>query len=289
MRYALKKWSKKVDLVHAHWLIPQGIMQATIKTTPYIVTGHGGDVTSLNIPIMKQMKRKCLQNAKAITVVSEALRGYVMDMYPNSKTSIVSMGCNTKNFSSSLRKEDYFAQGEKKVILFVGRLAEKKGVTYLIEAMKNIDHAVLHIVGKGNLEDDLRVQAESLQDRVVFDGAKNHEELPAIYASADVFVAPSITARDGDKEGFGLVILEAMASGVPVVASNSGGIPDIIQHQENGLLTREKDPLDIAEKINLILNDDALKERLVAQGFQTAKMYDYETIAEKYHDIFERG
>jgi glycosyltransferase involved in cell wall biosynthesis len=78
-----------------------------------------------------------------------------------------------------------------------------------------------------------------------------------------------------------------MASGVPVVASNSGGIPNIIQHTKNGLLTREKDPLDIAEKINSILNDDDLKARLVAHGSETVRRYDYETIAEKYCDIFE--
>lgn len=285
LHHQLKKRSKEFDVVHAHWLIPQGIMQMSVKDTPYIVTGHGGDVTSLNKGILKSMKLKCLERAKAITVVSDALQDYVKQLYPNQKTSIIPMGCDVSRFSSEHRKENFFGQGDRKVVLFVGRLAEKKGVTYLIDAMKKVDNAVLVIVGKGDLEPGLRQQAEALGDKVVFAGPKTHDELPEIYASADVFVAPSVTAADGDKEGFGLVILEAMASGVPVVASRSGGIVDIVKDEENGLLCDEKDVEKLSVNISRVLEDEALSAKLKTAAGHTVEQYSYDNISKRYNDI----
>lgn len=285
LHHQLKKRSKEFDVVHAHWLIPQGIMQMSVKDTPYIVTGHGGDVTSLNKGILKSMKLKCLERAKAITVVSDALQDYVKQLYPNQKTSIIPMGCDVSRFSSEHRKENFFGQDDRKVVLFVGRLAEKKGVTYLIDAMKKVDNAVLVIVGKGDLEPGLRQQAKALGDKVVFAGPKTHDELPEIYASADVFVAPSVTAADGDKEGFGLVILEAMASGVPVVASRSGGIVDIVKDEENGLLCDEKDVEKLSVNISRVLEDEALSAKLKTAAGHTVEQYSYDNISKRYNDI----
>ena len=82
-KHYLKKYSKRVDLVHAHWIIPQGIMQSGIRNVPYIVTGHGGDVTSLNVWPISKMKIKTLKNAKYITTVSEALENYIQDFFYN--------------------------------------------------------------------------------------------------------------------------------------------------------------------------------------------------------------
>lgn len=288
MHRTLKSYSKEVDLVHSHWIIPQGIMQASIKNTPYIVTGHGGDVTSLNMWPVKELKRKTLENAKYITAVSGALAEYIQKFYPNDKTSVIPMGCDTTAFDKRNKRVNFFGQGDKKAILFVGRLAEKKGVTYLIEAMKEVDDAVLYIVGKGNLEEQLKEQAIELGDKVVFVGPKTHQELPEIYASADVFVAPSITARDGDKEGFGLVIIEAMASGIPVVASRSGGIVDIITDGENGLLCEEKNVKQLSEAIKLVLHDCNLRNRLVQMGYKTATENSYDNVGRRYKEIIEQ-
>ncbi len=278
--FKLKKLLPNYEVVHAHWIIPQGIVQGFFDK-PYIVTGHGGDVTSLNKGIIKALKRRTLKNASHVTTVSSALLEEVNKIYRVTNADIISMGCNVKNFDSSFRKENFFEQGNKKVILFVGRLAEKKGVTYLIEAMKQVD-AKLIIAGGGLLEEELRVQAKEQGDKIQFIGAKTHQELPTIYASSDLFVAPSVTAKDGDKEGFGLVILEAMASGLPVVASNSGGIPDLLTDGVDGYLTREKDADDIAAKINRILKDDQMYKTMAINARNTAQKYDYEVIAQKY-------
>lgn len=286
---ALKKYSKKSDIVHAHWLVPQGIMQSKIQSIPYIVTGHGGDVTSLNFWPVKNLKKRTMERAAAITVVSGALRDYIQEIYPNDKTHILSMGCDTSAFSPEHKREHYFDQQDLKVVLFVGRLAEKKGVTYLIEAMKNVNNALLVIVGGGPLEADLKAQVkqEALEEKVKFLGPKSHEELPELYASADLFAGPSVTAKDGDKEGFGLVFLEAMASGTPVVATYSGGIPDVITSGKNGTLVEEKNSAELANAINELLANKELREEYIKNGLETSRQFSYEVIAEKYNSILE--
>ncbi len=278
--FKLLRIKSHFDCVHAHWIIPQGIVQSFVGM-PYIVTGHGGDVTSLNKGIIKKLKLRCLMKADKITVVSNALKKEVEALCHRNDVKIISMGCDTTRFDKKYRVENYFHQGEKPVVLFVGRLAEKKGVTYLIEAMKNID-AKLVIVGDGPLKNDLMQQAAPQKDKICFMGSRTHEELIKIYASADVFVAPSITAADGDKEGLGLVLLEAMASGLPVIGSNSGGIPEIVHDGENGFLTREKDSKAIAQKINALLTNKEGYEKMSESAVLTAKEYDYKVLGKKY-------
>lgn len=284
----LFKLRNEFDITHVHWLIPQGIVQPFVRSG-YLVTGHGADVTSLNKSIIKLLKGLCLRKAKYITVVSERLKQEIIDVYGISakKIAVIPMGCDTSNFSPMFKNKKYFKNNGKKNIIFVGRLAEKKGVKYLIDAMRYID-ANLYIIGKGPLEQELKKQASHYNDKITFLGPKTHQELPEIYASADVFVAPSITAKDGDQEGFGLVIIEAMASGTPVVGSRSGGIVDIIQDGKNGLLAEEKDSRQLAEKINQLLNNEILYSQIKEQAFCTAKQYDYDVIAEKYNRILEK-
>lgn len=287
MFLSLRKICGDFDFIHSHWLIPQGIVQSFIKTPNYIVTGHGGDVMSLNSGIIKHLKIRCLRKAKAVAVVSGILKQKINEIAPAVKVHVISMGCNTRLFGPDKKKEQFFLQGDQKVILFVGRLAEKKGIPYLIKAMEQIENAVLIIVGKGDMEQQLKELSCDMQDKVQFWGPKTHEELATIYASADIFIAPSITARNGDTEGLPTAIMEAMASGVPVISTRSGGIEDLIKHQENGLLVREKDVEGLVEAIELLLSNCDLAEKISEAGLQTAKEYDYENIASRYRELIE--
>ena len=283
--YNLFRILPEFDAVHAHWIIPQGIIQSLFKK-PYIVTGHGGDIKAFNKGFVKKLKVRCLKKADHITVVSNAAKSEVLKLCNTNLIDVIPMGCRTKQFGKQYRIENYFQQGDKKVILFVGRLAEIKGVDYLIEAMNKID-AILVIVGDGPQKACLIDQAKSQGEKIRFLGSKNHDELRIIYASSDIFVAPSITMKDGSKEGFGLVLLEAMASGLPIVASNSGGIIDLVHHGINGLLANEKDADDLAIKINLLLSDSQTRGKLAKFSERTAKEFDYKVIAKKYADIIE--
>ena len=303
---ALRKSINDYDCVHAHWLIPQGIVQSFFKK-PYMVTGHGGDVTSLNKGIIKKLKTRCIKKAECVTAVSEYLKERILELVPGTNVEVISMGVDTSLFGPQYRVDNYFGQCDKKVVLFVGRLAEKKGVTYLIEAMKNID-AMLVIAGDGPLRRELEVQAytQSLSQsrdtefrkdlnksnwkrfgNILFIGSKTHQELKTVYASADIFCLPSITAMDGDQEGFPLVMLEAMASGLPVVASRSGGIPQLIQDGKNGLLCEEKNTSELAEKIMLILSDSFQYQSIVKESKKQVEDYSYLRISNFYSKLFD--
>lgn len=284
----LFKMRKEYDIVQANWLIPQGIVQSFLKKK-YIVTGHGGDVTSLNKGIIRKLKKRCLKKAYGVTAVSEPLMGVLNELYENPNQAVISMGCDTKLFGRQYRQENYFGQDGRNVILFVGRLAEKKGVCYAIEAMRHIDHAMLVIAGDGPLRRQLEKQAESVCKEtgktILFTGAKTHEQLKVLYASADIFVMPSITAKDGDKEGFGLVMLEAFASGLPIVASRSGGIVDLVKDGVNGYLVEEKDVQGLADRINIVLKDKNIYNKMQSEAQKTASQYDYHIIAGKYAEF----
>lgn len=310
---ALRKNVRNYDVVHAHWLIPQGIVQSFFDK-PYIVTGHGGDVCSLNKGIVRKLKIRCIRRAKKVTVVSEHLKNRVLELVPDADIDIISMGVDTTAFGPQNRAHNYFGQGDKKGILYVGRLVDIKGVTYLIEAMKYVD-ANLYIVGDGPLRQELEEQAyrqalekdpgtkfckaaepiagsQGLKGKqygnVIFLGSKTHKELKTIYASADIFCLPSITAKDGDQEGFGLVMLEAMASGLPVVASNSGGIPQLIRNGENGLLCEEKCVWQIADNISSLLDDRKTYKKLQKNGYTTVAECSYKARATLFaEDISE--
>lgn len=283
--FKLIKILPEYDIVHAHWLIPQGIIQSLFKK-PYIVTGHGGDVMSLNKGIIKNWKRHCLRNAKKVTVVSETLKIKIQKLFPEVQPEIISMGVDTTKFDRKYYVPEYFGQNGKKVVLFVGRLVEIKGVSYLIDAMKEID-GLLVIVGDGPIRSELQKKAEGLGDKVIFLGAKSHDELKCVYASSDLFCAPSVTTAKGEKEGLGLVILEAMASGLPVVGSNSGGISQLIQDGVNGLLCEEKNSHELAKKINLLLTDNAMREKILENSEKTVKKFDYCSLAAKYVEIMK--
>lgn len=292
----LRRIVKQFDAVHAHWIIPQGMVQSLIKK-PYLVTGHGGDITSLNAGIMKKIKYRVLKKASAVTVVSDTMKTELIGRYKEkpqfqreleAKVQVLSMGCNLDYFGEKYRKENYWGQGDRKVILFVGRLTEIKGVKFLISAMKSVE-AILVIVGTGPLEEDLKIMAEELgiNSKVIFEGAKTHEELKEIYASADIFAMTSVTIADGEKEGLGLVALEAMASGLPVVAFRSGGIVNIINHEENGLLASPGDAEELAGCINRMMNERELYEKVRKNANRSIKEYDYQYIGTQYAAIID--
>lgn len=282
----LLRKSSEYDIIHAHWIIPQGIVQSFLKK-PYVITGHGGDVYTFNKGIIKMLKIRCLKRAKHVTVVSEYAKKKLQQLLPDIEPSIIPMGVNTDQFGREYRVENYFGQSNQKVILFVGRLVEIKGVAYLIDAMRQVN-ALLVIVGDGPLRAELEAQAADLERKVVFLGAKTHKELKIIYASADIFVVPSITIEHGVQEGVPTVLMEAMASGLAIVASESGGIASVIHHMYNGLLCREKDSKGLAQSINTLIEDEKFCRELIRNAGEVMDRYDYRVLAKRFMDIYDR-
>ena len=292
--------SERIDVIHAHWLIPQGVVGAALSRftgKPLVITAHGADVYGVGGRLQTALKRWALRSSTHITAVSTDLRDAIERLRQGDAdpvpVAVISMGVDTALFHPSRRdpclKERIAGDGP--LLLFVGRLAEKKGVRYLIEAMPAIlerfPEAKLLIVGGGPLEAELREQVRTSQlgDRIIFAGARCPEELPPYYASADLFVGPSVVS-DGDREGVPVSFMEAMASGCPILASGVGGIRDLIQDGKTGVLVPERDPGSIAEQACGLLAHPALRRGHAIRARRSVRRrYSSGAVAGRYAEV----
>ncbi len=173
---------------------------------------------------------------------------------------------------------------EAKVLIYVAELNKNKNQTSLLDVLaeltKTRTDAVLLLVGSGDMQSKIKKRAERLwlADRVIFTGFRN--DVPRMLAAADVFVASSV------REGFGLSLVEAMASGVPVVAYDNRGHRTVIRDGENGCLVPHGDFRQMAEKVELLLKDSDLRERLTAKAKSEADKYSSERVTELLKGIY---
>ena len=237
----LRKWkraTKKLvqeinpDIVHAHWLIPGGYVtrKALGKEPPLFMSMHGTDVFLIDkMRIAQRLAKKAIHSAHNLHFVSEELRSIVERRYGDvgGRDFVLPMVFGLESFSRAASKPR-----ETKRILFVGRLMEVKGVDVLIKAFSkflendSLSDYALDIVGDGPELDSLLhlARQEQIEEKIVFHGSKQRNEIADFYANADLFVLPSKTTALGEKEGLGLVVLEAMMSGGPVIGTGCGGI-----------------------------------------------------------------
>ena len=270
-----------IDIIHGHYLFPAGAAAVEVGNAHNIktyVTAHGSDMFELykSQPLMRSTIRNVLKGADRVFAVSNALRHEII------ATGVVGIADKTKiswnsvdidKFSS--RENDSFKMEhkltDKPIVLFVGNLIKRKNVESLLEAKKiaNSDYYLV-IVGDGPLFKKLRkkVEEENIHD-VVFTGSRNDVE--DIIPSCDVLVLPSFS------ESFGLVLIEALACGKPVIGSNVGGITEIIT-DDVGLLVNPTKVSSIARAIDQMINDDNLRTILSMNARNRAKDFSEVTI-----------
>jgi phosphatidylinositol alpha-1,6-mannosyltransferase len=178
------------------------------------------------------------------------------------------------------------------VILTVARLVRRKGIKYLIEAMprvlRSLPDTVLLVVGDGpekpRLEEEARILG--LASRVSFLGKVPEQKLIAFYQASDVFVLPAIVDSEMNTEGLGVVLLEAMSMGKPVVASGVGGIPEAVVNGETGLLVKPQDPNDLADAIIRLLGNSELSRKMGDNGRQRVKeVFDWDIVAASFSEV----
>lgn len=288
------------NVIHANWILPQGLIAVIAKfifKKPVIVTVHGSDIFALKK--LNFIKAFILKYVDYCTANSSATYKAAVDIYPTDKIKIVPMGVelnvfNPKKNDTNLKKK--FGENAK-IILGVGRLIKWKGFEYLVKAfpyvLAKFPEAKLLIVGKGPEEENLKSLAVKLHleinKNVFFLGSVKPGILPHIYASSDLVVVPSITiAQTGEREGQGNIILEALASGTPVVASKSGGIVDMIDGLSTGLLFKERDYRELAKKVLYILADKQISEKLARNGLKLAReKYSWKITSSKFCELYE--
>jgi glycosyltransferase involved in cell wall biosynthesis len=207
------------------------------------------------------------------------------------------MGVDVDLFSSgnrcALRRE---LPATEYVILFVGRLVEKKGCRDLVEAFSLLPadiraRTTVWVVGDGDRREELEAYSRrcGIGEKARFWRTVSNHLLPDYYAAADLFVAPSIEAASGDTEGLGVVLLEAFAAKLCVIATRVGGMGEVVSDGVTGLLVHSRNPKLLATAIEKLLRDEPLRARLAATAFATVKQkYSWEKVAEEFADLYEQ-
>lgn len=277
----------------AHWLVPQGAIAALARhrRTKLIVVCHGGDVAFLSrTDWRRRIAELLVSRCHRLIAVSEYIRDELIDRFgaDPKKIRVIPMGVDLKRFGkiSAARKSTPHDGMER--IVYVGRLVPGKGLDVLLESLprlfQNRPLARLEIIGEGPLRRLLeqRINTLGVTQRVIFHGGLPHPELERHLRSASALVVPSVAP-----EGLGLVIPEAFAVRLPVVAAGSGGIANVISHGHNGLLAQPGSPISLARQMTRMLAEPALRHRIIDAAAQTyKKKFRLESTAKAFlHEI----
>lgn len=269
---------KEVDLIHAHFG-PDGVYAMALAeklNIPFLVTFHGYDITISRKALWRKGKflyyqlifheEELKSKAAAFIAVSQFIRSKLLEkQYPEEKIIQHYIGVDTAKFFPGKRAEERY-------VLCVGRHTQKKGIDTLLRAFARVAHkhpdVSLIQVGTGTLTRELHALTKTLnlEDRVRFLGAQSHETVLKLMQGAEIFALASQTAENGDCEGLPIVINEASACGIPVVSTKHSGIPEAILDGETGFLVAEKDDIALSEKLDILISDVALGEKMGKQG-----------------------
>ncbi len=236
---------------------------------PIITTFHGFDANLLPNVYGVDMYRELFDEGDLFTVGSEFMRRRVLDLgAPPDRTIKLPLGVDLSRFKFRADRE---FRGEFR-LLTVARLVEVKGIEYALRAAALIRAAVPRlrytIAGDGPLRPMLEAMARSLSidDIVTFKGAISREEADDVLAEASVFVLPGVVTAGGEQEGQSLAIAEAQACGIPVVATNVGGVPESVRHGETGMLVPPRDPQALGSAIVALARDAGTRQRMGREG-----------------------
>jgi glycosyltransferase involved in cell wall biosynthesis len=300
----------RIELVHAHWILPNGFVAecATRRSrTPFVVTLHGSDVfMAERNPLFGAMARRALHGAAHVTSCSADLRDRLLALAGSpappelaAKVSLVPNGTDLPppggpDAAAARRRLGLPAEG--RLVAAVGRMVDKKGFGYLLEAAPAIldgrPDVRLVVGGGGDLLPALRERAAALGlgDRALFPGVLAHDQVLDLLAATEVFVMPSVRDERGNIDGLPVVVLEAMAAGVPVVATAVAGMPLAVREGETGLLVPEKDPRALAEAVTGLLDRPETARALGRAGRErVARELTWAAVARVHDRIYRQA
>lgn len=280
----------KVRVLHIHWPFPHGVWGVLPKLllgVKVVSMSHGAELAlARNSSRISKVLSWLLRHSDASCVNSSHTANEVKKV--SGLTSLITPYGATVQAKSN----DSAAANRIPTLLFCGRLIQRKGIDVLLRAMGRVleDREVkLVITGEGDRKAEWQKLSSSLglDSSVRFAGFVSDEELAGLYQTSDLYVHPAIFDDKGDTEGLGVVLIEALAHKLPVVASSVGGIVDVIKHEETGLLVPEKDEAALARAILRILDDPALATELGEKGFaHTREFFDWDRITTELENIY---
>ena len=266
--------ARRSDIIHAHWSLSgiAGTIAGKLLHKPVVVMLHHGKA-SVRSDLATRFAAK---TANCILCNSQYTLSKLLQAQKTKMARVISPGVDVDRFNPQVDKTLFFSREReipqnRPLVLALGRLIEWKGFQYLIDAMgmiKTDPLPYLLIGGRGPLRKkfEQQVRQKGLEDRVRIVDHIPFEFIHHYYRAADVFVLPSIIDKAGNTEGLGVVLLEALACGIPCVASQVGGITDIVQDGKNGFLVEPQNPVALAGKITELLGDDRLRQELSKYG-----------------------
>ena len=271
------------EVVHAHWWFPNGVVGTWVgglARIPLVTTLHGTDVRlARTVGVAKPMFSHVLRHSAAVTTVSSWLKEETEALVPGVNPTVAPMPVATDLFAPGSSRD-----GQR--LLFVGRLMPQKGVEHLIHALSLMKtKSSLDIVGDGPSRDSLEQLAKQLEvaPRIRWHGQVSQSELPPLYQRAAAVVVPSID------EGLGLVAVEALLCETPVVAFDSGGLRDVIQHNKTGLLVKPGDRQALAGTLDELLARDGRGSDLGRAGrIYALSAFAPESAARRYAGIYRQ-
>lgn len=299
--------ARRFDLVHAHWLVPNAVAAAPLRRRPpapgrsgrpaFAAGLHGSDVFLAERPGVRRAARFALGRTDLLTGCSPELVDRVCALgFPRERSAVIPYGVDVAAFSPGRERgrgwrERLGIPAEAPLVLGVGRMATKKGFHVLMEALPSVLAArpEVHVVlaGGGDRLAELRAAASRWPGRVHLPGPARHDELPDLFRAADLFVMPAVHDPAGNVDGLPNVVLEAMASGLPVVASRVSGIPLAVEDQETGLLVPEADAAALAAALARLLGDPAAAREMGERGRRRAEAeLTWDAVAARYRQAY---
>jgi colanic acid/amylovoran biosynthesis glycosyltransferase len=287
------------DVVHAQFG-PAGVIIAPVATAldvPLVVTLHGYDVTELLRETRWQKAYRSLgdQAAQLLGVSSHICERMVDVGMPEQKVKKFFLGVKLDDFEYQARNSN--AKSSSVHCLHVGRLTEKKGPALLLEALhharKRLDESItlhLSIAGDGQLFDlvESRISELELDETVEMLGAVPHERVVALMRKADLYTQHCVTASSGDQEGLPVSLMEAAAVGLPIVSTRHSGIPDLVTHEETGLLVEERDTEAMGRYIAALARDPERRSAMGRAGRQRVEeRFDLKKKIQKLTGVYE--
>lgn len=284
------------DVVHAFWPLPHGLLGMSAKEAagvPLVSTFFGVELTWLRsqLGFLRPVLRSILRASDAVTVISSHTAAEIEGVAPGTAVRTIPFGAALEPGEAARPHASPAASGEYR-LLFVGRLVERKGVQVLLAALRLLGGRVpvrLVVVGEGPLRGELESLARELglAGMVEFTGSISGEALERRFGECDALVLPAVRDAKGDVEGLGVVLIEALLHGRPVIASASGGIVDIVRDRETGLLVPPGDASALAVAIERYAIEPALGARLAAAGREhVLREFSWSTITDHLLGVY---
>lgn len=289
----------RFDAVHSFWPLPHGLFGLAARRAgniPLVCTFFGVELrwVRTQLPFFAPLLRTIIARSDAITAISGHTAAEVRHLAPNAQIVHVPFGAAIQPDTQTTHTPRQRAVGDSFRVLFTGRLVERKGVAVLLRSIARLrddKRLSVTIVGDGPLLPTLRAQAASLglTEMVEFTGFVPASDLSRRFRDCDVFVLPAIEDSKGDVEALGVVCIEAFLHDRPVIASASGGIPEIVIDGTTGLLVPPGDDAVLADAIRRMMDEPALAARLAAQGREhVVQRFSWDTITSTLVDVYQR-